>query len=131
MLGAIQLRLARAGKVLPSGPGLARPSPASVHYAGVYLFPGCFFRADSLTAAGQYFAALFGANGAGEALAGFYLRENLVFLAAGVLFAVPFAPWLRAKAEKSRLAPVWSVGLSLGLLALFVVCSSFLIQADL
>lgn len=54
--------------------------------------------------------------------------ENLVFLAAGVLFAVPFAPWLRAKAEKSRLAPVWSVGLSLGLLALFVVCSSFLIK---
>ena len=48
--------------------------------------------------------------------------------AAGVLFAVPFAPWLRAKAEKSRLAPVWSVGLSLGLLALFVVCSSFLIK---
>ena len=34
----------------------------------------------------------------------------------------------RAKAEKSRLAPVWSVGLSLGLLALFVVCSSFLIK---
>ena len=79
MLGAIQLCLDRAGKVLP-------------------------------------------------ALAGFYLRENLVFLAAGVLFAVPFAPWLRAKAEKSRLAPVWSVGLSLGLLALFVVCSSFLIK---
>ena len=51
-----------------------------------------------------------------------------MFLAAGVLFAVPFAPWLRAKAEKSRLAPVWSVGLSLGLLALFVVCSSFLIK---
>ena len=47
---------------------------------------------------------------------------------AGALFAVPFAPWLRARAEKSRLAPVWSVGLSVGLLALLVVCSSFLIK---
>ena len=109
--------------------GQGWPAPLQHLYTMLaFTFSLVFFRADSLTAAGQYFAALFGANGAGEALAGFYLRENLVFLAAGVLFAVPFAPWLRAKAEKSRLAPVWSVGLSLGLLALFVVCSSFLIK---
>lgn len=51
------------------GQGWPAPLPASVHYAGVYLFPG-LFRADSLTAAGQYFAALFGANGAGRGAGG-------------------------------------------------------------
>lgn len=94
----------------------------------IFVFSLVFFRADDLPASMGYFAALFGANGGWEALTGFYFRENLVFLIAGALFAVPFAPWLRARAEKSRLAPVWSVGLSVGLLALLVVCSSFLIK---
>ena len=94
----------------------------------IFVFSLVFFRADDLPASMVYFAALFGANGGLEALTGFYFRENLVFLIAGALFAVPFAPWLRARAEKSRLAPVWSVGLSVGLLALLVVCSSFLIK---
>ena len=86
------------------------------------------FRADSLTAAGRYLAAMFGANGGYEALAGFYFRENIVFLAAAMLFAVPFAGWLRKKAERSRLAPVWSVLLSLALIALFAAAASYLVK---
>lgn len=91
-------------------------------------FGWMIFRADDLPAAGRYFAALFGANGGWDALTGFYLRENLVFLAAALLFAVPSANWLRDKAEKSRLAPVWSVCLALGLAALLAVSASYLIK---
>ena len=110
---------------------LGRNWPRSLQHLYTMLavnFAWVLFRADSLTAAGRYLAAMFGANGGYEALAGFYFRENIVFLAAALLFAAPFAGWLRKKAERSRLAPVWAVLLSLALIALFAASASYLVK---
>ena len=111
------------------GVGRGWPALAGHVYTLVMVnFAWVLFRAEDMGAAARYLAAMFGANGWWEPLAGFYFRENIAFLAAALFFAVPTAKWLRGKAEASRLAPLWSVLYALGLLAVFAVAMAYLVK---
>ena len=65
------------------------------------------FRADNLTAAGNYLMTMFGLNGAAlvDTMAAFHFREYLVPLAAGILCSTPLFRWLHEKAAAR--GPVW------------------------
>ena len=88
------------------------------------LLAWVLFRADDLSAAGRYFAAMFGAGGLFEAQTVFYLREYAVFLIPALVFAAPTAVWLREKLEALRfgkwLMPLSSIALALLFIA--VIC---------
>ena len=109
--------------------GLGKHWPAWAGHVYTLLmvnFAWVLFRAADIGAAGRYLLAMFGANGWWEGLAAFWSREQLVFLAAGLLFAAPFAPWLRQKVARSRLHALWNGLYVAALLALFVVVVVFL-----
>ena len=91
-------------------------------------FAWVLFRAADLGAAVRYLAAMFGANGWWESTALFWGREQLVFIAAGLFFAVPTAQWIRDKVETSRLAPLWNGLYIFGLIAVFAVAVVFLVK---
>lgn len=91
-------------------------------------FAWVLFRAEDLGAAVRYLAAMFGANGWWESAALFWAKEQLVFLAAGLFFAVPTAKWLRRRVEESRFAPVFNALYVLGLMAVFVIAVAFLVK---
>lgn len=98
-------------------------------YAPMAFMLTCvMFRADNVGAAVQYYAAMLGANGLWEVLAGFYFRENFVFIAAALIFAVPTAKWVRCKAEASRLAPLWGILYAVVLMAVFAVAVAYLVK---
>ena len=90
------------------------------------------FRADNLSAAGNYLMTMFGLNGAAltDSLAAFYFREYLVPLTAGIVCSTPLFRWLHEKAAAR--GPVWENGYELcdGLvqLLLFAVGLSCLVM---
>ncbi len=69
-------------------------------------FGWVLFRAESLRAAGRFFAAMFGFGAAGlwDAAAFAALRDNRVFFAAAVLFSAPVAKWLDGRKETQGMA---------------------------
>ena len=90
------------------------------------------FRADNLSAAGNYLMTMFGLNGAAltDSLAAFNFREYLVPLTAGIVCSTPLFRWLHEKAAAR--GPVWENGYELcdGLvqLLLFAVGLSCLVM---
>ncbi len=80
------------------------------------------FRADSLSHIGRYLAALCGANGLYEPMAAFYLLENLVPIAAGVLLAGTLPQRAAAWAEQHTSLAVLGGVARLGLLVLCAAC---------
>lgn len=117
--------------VLEKFTGFAKHLPRSVQHGYTMLMVSLswmIFRAESIGAAGEYFLALLGVHGLWEPLAGFYFREEFVFLAAAILFAVPFAPWLRKKAEQSRFSAVWEALYAVGLMAAFLAAVAYIIK---
>ena len=90
------------------------------------------FRADNLTAAGNYLMTMFGLNGAAlvDTMAAFHFREYLVPLTAGIVCSTPLFRWLREKTVAR--GPVWETGYELcdGLvqLLLFAVGLSCLVM---
>ena len=92
------------------------------------LFAWVLFRAEDLGAAGRYFAAMFGANGAFDAQTLFCLREYAVFLIAGLVFAVPTAVWVRHWAEKSRAKTLWEILGAVGLALLYIIVICYLVK---
>ncbi|MDO4572031.1 MAG: MBOAT family O-acyltransferase [Clostridia bacterium] len=70
----------------------ARRLPKNLYRLAVLLFiffTLTIFRAESLTAAGEYLAALLGFGFGDDGLAALYLREVWMFLLLGVLFSTP------------------------------------------
>ncbi len=111
--------------------GFGKGWPAAVQHLYTLLmvnFAWVLFRAADLGAAVRYLAAMFGANGFAEPLAGFLFRENVVFLAAAVFFAVPTAKWVRTKAAESRLRPLWEGLYAVALPAVFLIAVAFLVK---
>ena len=111
--------------------GLGKGWPAWAGHIYTILmvnFAWVLFRAADLGAAMRYLAAMFGANGWWESTALFWGREQFVFIAAGLFFAVPTAQWIRNKAEASRWAPLWNGLYIFGLMAVFAVAVVFLVK---
>ena len=111
--------------------GLGKGWPAWLGHGYTLLmvnFAWVLFRAEDLGAAARYLAAMFGANGWVEPTALFWAGEQFVFIAAGLLFAVPTARWLREKVNASRLAPLWNGLYVLALLAVFAVSTAMLVK---
>jgi len=99
-------------------------------------FGWVLFRADDLTHAGQYFAALFGAHGWTSAKALLLFRENLPILIFSVLFMFPFAPLIRDRLsapENTCPKPLAAAGGVLGgaaLACLMLVCLCYLVKGS-
>lgn len=85
------------------------------------------FRADDLSHAARYLAAMFGWNGVYEPLSLFYLLENLAVLAFAVVLAGSLPGRVRALAD--RHAPLAVAGAVLQL-CLLVLCASCLVKGS-
>ena len=96
------------------------------------VFSLVLFRAESLTAAGEYLSGLllFGANGLWDGGALLDFSNNAVVLLAGMVFAVPAAPklknWLYARFP--RLSPLWDAGWAVLLVLMLLSCTAFLVK---
>ena len=111
--------------------GLGKRWPAALGHIYTLLmvnFAWVLFRADDLNAAVHYLAAMFGTNGLWETLAGFYFREEFVFLAAAVFFAAPTARAIGRRAQCSRAAPSFAALSTALLLAVFVIAVAYLVK---
>ena len=94
------------------------------------LMSWVLFRSTSLHFALAFYKALFGLQGEVIPLAfsktiPFPVAENSVKLAylAGILFAVPFIPWLRSRIKLSMIPSVWTtIAKDIGLLLVLVYC---------
>ena len=82
-------------------------------------------RSDNLHVARIFYGSMFGLGGAPlwNGLTGAFLREYGVFLAAGVLFSLPVADWLREKLRVS--ANLLRVAGAVGLLALTFIAITY------
>ncbi len=87
------------------------------------------FRADDLQTAAAYMKACFGAGGAPLLDSSFieYARQNISYLAAGILFSVPVAPALRKKIKPSLVTDIIYI---FCLTALFLASISFLVKGS-
>ena len=87
------------------------------------------FRADDLPMAAHYIGACFGAGGGPVFDSSFieYARQNISYLAAGILFSTPFAPWA---AKKIRPTAVTDLLYAACLGALFLASISFLVKGS-
>lgn len=95
------------------------------------------FRADSLTAAGQYLTVMFklGDMNLYSAQAGYYLRQNWwVFLLAAAACA-PTATWLRCQLNRlarrkdlPALMPVWDCLCAAATVCILLVCAAYLVK---
>lgn len=94
------------------------------------LFGWVLFRAQNLTAAGEYFMAMFGL--AGNPLIDDALRvnlyQNLVFLAACAVFSLPTARWIREKIG-TRFKAAGAV-YAAGLMILLLVAVSYIVKGS-
>lgn len=89
------------------------------------------FRADDLYQAGRFLMNMFGVNNNGfySELAVMLIRENLVFLAAGILFSMPFARNMNEifyKNPGSLLHKACTVLYPVGMLGLLLISLSYL-----
>lgn len=89
------------------------------------------FRADDLYQAGRFFMNMLGINHNGfySDLAVMLVRENLVFLALGILFSMPFARSMNEilyRRPESFLHKFCTAAYPAGMLMLFAVCVSYL-----
>lgn len=89
------------------------------------------FRADNLYQAGRFFMNMLGVNNNGfySDLAVMLIRENLVFLVLGILFAMPVARNMNEilyKNPRSGVSRAAVLFYPVGLLALLVVCVAYL-----
>ena len=98
------------------------PSPLRHLYAMVIVVLGwVLFRCEGLSAVGSYLGAMLGLSGAGWGQALYFLRQYGVFLAVGVVAALPVKDALRAALQrrKAERAIQWGSALAgLGLLGL-------------
>ena len=111
--------------------------PAPLQWAYTFLMVDLLwvvFRSDTLGYAGGFLLTMLGLSGTGttDPAAGLYLRENFWPLLAAVVFATPFALWLRRKLDslhtKRDLSLVWDVSYALGLVCVGVVAVCFLVK---
>lgn len=94
------------------------------------LMSWVLFRSSSLHFALAFYKALFGLQGQVTPLPfsqtiPFPIAENSIKLAylAGILFAVPFIPWLRSRIKLAKVPSVWTTILrDIGLLLVLVYC---------
>ena len=88
------------------------------------------FRADNLTAAGNYLLTMFGLKGAAlvDSMAAFHFREYLVPLCAGLLCATPVFRRLRERAESRGWETAYGLCDGLIQLLLFAVGLSCLVM---
>jgi len=99
------------------------PRPLRKLYTLFWVNTGwVLFRADDLSHAGRYLAAMFGLNGAYEPLALFYLLENLVILVFAAALAGNLPVRARALADRHTPLAVTGAVLQLCLLALCAAC---------
>ena len=98
------------------------PSPLRHLYAMVIVVLGwVLFRCEGLSAVGSYLGAMFGLSGAGWGQALYFLRQYGVFLAVGVVAALPVKDALRAALQRRKAERTiqWGSALAgLGLLGL-------------
>ena len=111
--------------------GLSRRLPRwgqHVYCVLVINFSFVIFRSDDLGHMARYFTALFGANGLTCTLAPFYFREQLVYLLAAVLFAMPAAKWVEKKMAKSPVPILTDTLYAAALMGVFLVSASCLVK---
>ena len=112
---------------------MGRGWPAAAQWVYTILivnFAWVLFRADSLGAAGQYFAAMLGFGGGEDGQALLYLRENWTVLLAAALFCAPTARWLREKLTARREPVLLGVGCAGALLLMFVLAASYIVKGS-
>lgn len=95
------------------------------------LLAWVLFRADSLTAAWDYFSGLFffGASSLWSADAALVLSNDGAILLAALLFALPTAPRLRDRLDRCpRLVPLWDLLWAAALVLILLSCAAFLVK---
>ncbi len=111
--------------------GLDKKLPAwlaHIYTVAAFCLAQVVFRADSLSAAAAYLAAMAGANGLTDPRAGLYLRENWAFLLAGAIFCAPVVQRLQEKLRGTRLEGAADVAAQLALFALTVVSVTYIVK---
>ena len=91
------------------------------------------FRADSMTAAWDYFRNMIGVGSAAlDDTFWYYIDNYLVFLIAAAVFALPVAPWLRKKIDVLSTAPkaVCNALYTVAVFALFLVAVSYIVKGS-
>jgi len=117
---------------------LGKGWPAVLGWAYTFLmvnFLWVVFRSDTLSYAGGFLWTMLGGSGTGnvDPLCTLYLRENAVPLALAVLFALPFAPWLRKRIDAFRpdgkdVSLLWDLLYAGALAAVGVAAVCFLVK---
>ena len=88
------------------------------------------FRADNLSAAGNYLLTMFGLKGAAlvDTMAVFHFREYLVPLCVGLLCSTPLFRWIREKAQARGWETAYGLWDGFMQLLLFAVGLSYLVM---
>ncbi|MBR5871884.1 MAG: MBOAT family protein [Clostridia bacterium] len=101
------------------------------------LFGWVLFRAETLPLVGSYLGAMFGGGVAGDTTALLFLGQKTVFYAAAIIFAAPLAPYLKKTVDGMRdkngtaaAAIVCDALYPIVMLALFLVCSAYLLKSN-
>ena len=116
------------------GKGKKALLPVRYIYTMIFVCLGWLvFRAESITAAWDYFRNLLGIGSAAiDDTFWYYIDNYLVFLIAAAVFAVPVAPWLRKKIDALSKAPkaVCDVLYTVCVFALFLVAISYIVKGS-
>ena len=96
------------------------------------------FRADTMTQAVQYMAAMFNGYGTGlvDDTALFYLHDYIVFFVLGIICALPFKNWFLGWAAKKEIlalenpSKAWQIFTMVCLLVMLVVAVAFLAKGS-
>ena len=91
------------------------------------------FRAESLSAAADYFRNMFSVRtGAVDDTFWYYIDNYLAFLIAAAVFALPVAPWLRKKVDAlpKPAGVLCGAVYTVGLTALFAVAISYIVKGS-
>ena len=99
-------------------------------------FGWVLFRADDLSAAGRFWAAMFHFGAQPDPLdrAGYYLRQYAVVLLFAALFAFPVARWLSVRVGDylrryaAHVLPMWGAVYSLTLLTVLLAAAAYLVK---
>ena len=83
------------------------------------------FRAESLSEAARYIGDLLGGGSGDIAVAGFWLRENIVFFIAAAVFSAPIAKWTSDKLEGRKF---WQIAYPVVMLTVFFFTLTFVVK---
>ena len=109
--------------------GTAADSIKRIYVLFFIIMGWILFRADDLPAAAAYYKCCFGVSGGPLTDSNFieYIRQYSVYLAAGILFSMPVAKWVR---DHTKRTVAGDLLYSACLAALFIASISFLVKGS-